>query len=569
MFSFFRNSNSKTSVNTKLSQAIGRVDVDKVKRLLASGQCSLNKDRSEGDSPIIECVSLSNQGDDKEDTRRCEILRLLVQHGADVNVQSVGSDLSGKTAAMVAAERGLSRCLRFLVEAGTDLTIATQHGETALTLAVGGGQVDCVKYLAEHTPASTLNNRNYDGKTALMLAASTSGDSYFLCLQHLLQAGADLNVQDRDGHTALMLAASKGQVDGVKFLTQRMSITTLNRVNDEGKTALMLAASNSGETNLNCLQHLLAAGAEVNKETRSSYTSLLFALKNSFTEAAMLLLEKGAHVNVVSHNGRTPLSFVTGRLDCGIILKLLGCGLDPTLSCEDRYCLHTLVARGLKPAIRGLIMNGFPPLDLDCKSFAMSRLSSKRYQPPSTPMSPLALSMLYQRPDVARYLIANRFFTRFDVVQLPWDAEIRRAMQDEVQNLQRLCERYGGDDYRRWYLQASQCLEILDFLSHQPLSLRNLCVVAISAALSADLARSPSDTVWDKTNWICKPTFKEKIERLDVSAVLKKTMLHQTPSARICCRSWGDIPPGEEAPVPVPESKPCDGDPCEDSNVNM
>lgn len=57
---------------------------------------------------------------------------------------------------------------------------ATQHGQTALMLAVSHGRVDVVRLL--------------------------------------LQCGADVNVQDADGSTALMCAAEHGHVPIVRLL---------------------------------------------------------------------------------------------------------------------------------------------------------------------------------------------------------------------------------------------------------------------------------------------------------------------------------------------------------------
>ena len=92
---------------------------------------------------------------------RTLIIRVLFVHHAEL------------TAAMIAADQGLVKCLRFLVKPGTDLTITTDSGDNALMMAAIAGRVDYVKHLIEHcVSGSSLNEVNNEGETALMLAAT-------------------------------------------------------------------------------------------------------------------------------------------------------------------------------------------------------------------------------------------------------------------------------------------------------------------------------------------------------------------------------------------------------------
>ena len=209
--------------SSRLSRAIYEQDVDKVKRLLASKGPSINGAGSKRIPPIIECVSSGFRRGDEEDKRRCEILKLLVQHGADLNVQcQTDSWLLGKTAAIVAAERGFVRCLQILFDSGADLNITTPDGDTALILAASWGQADAVKYLVEHMSVSMLNHRNDEGKTALLVAASESEFDFYRCMRHLVVAGADINVKDGECNTALMLSVKLEQEDRVELLTEHV-----------------------------------------------------------------------------------------------------------------------------------------------------------------------------------------------------------------------------------------------------------------------------------------------------------------------------------------------------------
>ncbi|KAK3734194.1 hypothetical protein RRG08_037557 [Elysia crispata] len=449
-----------TMDGSELVNAIIDQDFDKLKRVLASGKIPINEECPGKDPPIIECVRpryKSGSTDDEDDAKRCEILKLLVQHGADLNARSTMSWYR-ETAVMFAAERGFPKCLRFLVESGADITATTQYGHTAMMTAVIGRQVDSVKYLTEHMSVSLLNLRNGSGNTALMKAASYGDDRSIKSLQHLIAAGADLDVEDADGNTALMLA----------------------------------------------LQHRSA-------------------------ETVELLLQKGARVNAVSHSGETPLLVALGDdyYNYKDIPKLLSHGLDPTLSRRNRLCLHIAVARGQIDIVRALVESGFPPLDLDCRNSKSYKLSSTAYLHSPEPISPLVVAILSTKPDIAMYLIANRFFTRYDIARLCWDEKIRQFLQETNEN-----------DISSSRSRPFQCLTVLDFLASNPRPLSTLCLVSISSRLSHDLALDYPTTPQGKDIWVCNPTFLEKVKVLQLPPSMKRSLLHQNyPPAPLVTRS--------------------------------
>ena len=69
-------------------------------------------------------------------------MNVLVQHGADVNVQVEEPGwLCGQTAAMFASERNFLRCLQLLVVFGADLSMTYCDGDTALMRAARQGHL--------------------------------------------------------------------------------------------------------------------------------------------------------------------------------------------------------------------------------------------------------------------------------------------------------------------------------------------------------------------------------------------------------------------------------------------
>ena len=70
----------------RLSAAIRSRDIVTVKQILESGTCSVKNLPSfpNLENPVIECIT-KTYGDDAE---KCEVLEILVQHGADLNVRN-------------------------------------------------------------------------------------------------------------------------------------------------------------------------------------------------------------------------------------------------------------------------------------------------------------------------------------------------------------------------------------------------------------------------------------------------------------------------------------------------
>jgi hypothetical protein len=96
-----------------------------------------------------------------------------------------------------------------LFEVGDVNIRASQHGQTALMLAVSHGRLDMVKLLVD--AGADLNVRDEDGSTALMCAAE---HGYMEMVKYLMaQQDSDLTAKDNDGLTALAVAMEAGHRD--------------------------------------------------------------------------------------------------------------------------------------------------------------------------------------------------------------------------------------------------------------------------------------------------------------------------------------------------------------------
>jgi ankyrin repeat protein len=255
------------------------------------------------DAPL---VSAAERGDRKA------ALALLAR-GADPNTP--GPD--GTTAIMWAAAHDDLELVRALVAAKANVSLKNQFGTTAITEAAIIGSAQVLDALLK--AGADVNTRNPEGETPLMAAARSGKVD---AAKRLLEAGADINATESfGGQSALMWAAAQGQGEMVKLLAangadlnargvvrqwERKVITEPRPkdMNKGGFTPLLYAAR---EGCVDCIRHLLAAGADPDLEDPERITPLVMAIMNLHFEAAAELIRGGADVDKWDLYGRSPL----------------------------------------------------------------------------------------------------------------------------------------------------------------------------------------------------------------------------------------------------------------------
>jgi len=202
-------------------------------------------------------------------------------------------------------------------KAKTDVT--NDFGSTPIAEAARLGDARMVKSLLD--AGAGPEGANADGQTALMLAIKTGE---LQVVQMLIKAGANVNTVEKfDNQTPLMWAAAAKKNAGpmVKLLLSKHAdvkprahytdwpsqITSEPRAQYRpvgGLTALLYAARDGC---YDCVESLLAAGADVDTPTPEGVTPLMVALDNGYTDVAKLFLDRGANPHVWDWWGRTAL----------------------------------------------------------------------------------------------------------------------------------------------------------------------------------------------------------------------------------------------------------------------
>lgn len=168
-------------------------------------------------------------------SNRAEVIKLLVERGANVNAQNN----KGQTALIVAGQN--ADAVKALIDAGADVNIRDNEGNTAMMLGTWA-----IQQLLRQAGASEVGLND----VALFEAAY---EGNLTKLEELLQAGANVNYKDG---AALEAAAGKGNVAIVARLIEAGADVNLG-----WKTGFTPIASAAYQGHLNVVERLLAAGA--------------------------------------------------------------------------------------------------------------------------------------------------------------------------------------------------------------------------------------------------------------------------------------------------------------------
>jgi uncharacterized protein len=249
-----------------------------------------------------------------------------IRSGADVNE----AQPDGTRPIHWAVYRVDYEILDALIAKQAKVDVANEFGSTPLGEAAKLADARMVRTLLD--AGARADNPNQDGETALMLAIKTGA---LPVVEMLIKAGANVNARETfHNQTALMWAAAAPTNAGemVKLLLSKgadfkpralysdwgSQITSEPRAQYRpvgGLTALLYATRDGC---FECVEALLAAGADVNVPTPEGVTPLIIALDNDHNEVAKLLLDRGANPDLWDWWGRTPLYIAIDRREAVI-----------------------------------------------------------------------------------------------------------------------------------------------------------------------------------------------------------------------------------------------------------
>jgi len=116
-----------------------------------------------------------------------DLLQLVLQSSADVQVDVDASDYADRTPLMLAAEGKKKECVKALITRSANVSIADCEGNRALHWAAFGGCVDCVSLILAASSSSEIDTENQHG---LCAAAIASNAGHSAVLAALIDAGS-------------------------------------------------------------------------------------------------------------------------------------------------------------------------------------------------------------------------------------------------------------------------------------------------------------------------------------------------------------------------------------------
>jgi ankyrin repeat protein len=297
---------------------------------LLKERAGVNVRDTEGATPLMYAAAVGS----------IDAMNRLLAAGADVNARNaLGSS------ALTWAVKDLAK-VKLLLDHGADVNVTSIPGRTPLLVAtMHNPSAEVVKLLIAHGADAHAVDKLH--ATALHTAAVAADIG---TLRVLLDAKVDVNARDAADFTPLMVAAANGSVEAVKLLLSRGA-----RVNDasgageviihaparvkNGVLALgsftpLLLAAPGGSTEL--VKTLIDAGADVNAKDLRGMTPLMLAVATDHydLDKIRLLLHTGAHVDVTTPDGETALDWALkfGETPVVALLKREGATAKPPVT---------------------------------------------------------------------------------------------------------------------------------------------------------------------------------------------------------------------------------------------
>jgi len=276
---------------TALIPAAERGHVEIVFELLTRTDVDVNHINNLGWTALLEAIILSNGGD-----RHQQIVQLLVDHGADINIP----DKEGVTPLEHAQAHGFTEIERIL-----NTALAR---DMRMIAAAGQGDIETVRQLLAQ--GASIHARDENGRTALIAAAYRND---LAIADMLIQAGADVNVQDNTQQSAYLISTSDGYLDLLKHTLQAgANVHSTDSYNGTG----LIRAADRGHVEI--IEELLKTDIKIDHINNLGWTALLEAIilgdgGPRHTEVVRLLVKAGADVNLADANGVTPLAHARQR----------------------------------------------------------------------------------------------------------------------------------------------------------------------------------------------------------------------------------------------------------------
>ncbi|XP_028924250.1 transient receptor potential cation channel subfamily A member 1 [Ornithorhynchus anatinus] len=231
-----------------------------------------------------------------------DVVKVLLQHpGTDVDLEGENRN----SAIMFACHMDNSEALQLLVERRAKACKSNKWGYFPIHLAAFSGAKKCMDIILEYgekegcSRIDHINLLNHAKSSPLHLAVQ-SGDLEMIqkCLKH----GAQVDLEESGKCTALHFAATQGATEIVKLMIAYAGDDRMVDAQDGNKETLLHRASLFDHYDL--ADYLISKGANIDSIDSEGRSPLLLATASASWNIVNLLLAKGANVEIKDHLGR-------------------------------------------------------------------------------------------------------------------------------------------------------------------------------------------------------------------------------------------------------------------------
>jgi ankyrin len=360
------------------------------------------------------------------------IIRLLLEHGADPNVQSpfVFQPSAGpnarpekSTPLIYAIRTKQTGLVELLLQHGANVDQPDSAGRTPLPCAILDKNVPVVNLLLAKSADPNLKDKAGDTPLSIDLQAAEPAANPYAASQDALlmelqkRANPNIVFPQASGYS-LPMPSPPGAVNPparVRTIPSRnartsvpgpqQSAPTARTIGPERRSILEALLDHKADVNArdsrglppliqalqigdpNAIQALLSHGADVQEASEADVTPLLEAANLGDADVVKSLLAKSADLNRKAINGYTPLHVAAAHGDTNVLEILLQLDADPNVQDDDTYTpLHYAAFEGHKPAVEMLLAHG-AKLDITSRNgltpaMAASEIANAQVSPP-------------------------------------------------------------------------------------------------------------------------------------------------------------------------------------------
>lgn len=319
-----------------------------------------------------------------------EICELLLKHGADPNWKA-GSDHANILTRAV-QRGGNVELVKLLLDNGADINVVDESSElknSVISTAAEFGLTEVVKLLAERN--ADVNVSGDEGVTPIYFAARHNKPE---TVQLLLDLGANLEMDEKLNDWWGPLHVAFDFVEVVRILLQNGADIT--RTSSGGNILFLASIYNEIEVVKVCLQYKQDLNIGYHHAAARSYegaTALTASISGGHTETVKLLLEAGANFNQRGYLNKYPLqyTFTNGDSYGGPLRALLEYRPDLDLVDDDgNTALHCLGETTPLAWVK-LLVNAGASIEIRNKDL----------------MTPLSIAIKYHNTEIVEYLLSK------------------------------------------------------------------------------------------------------------------------------------------------------------------